>query len=65
MSPSAAPLTLGEQQRKNDIDALNIAIATEAKAGVRTSAFYAGFQAKADRVKNELLAFLIAAKILR
>lgn len=31
----------------------------EAVAGIMTPEFYAGFQAKADRVKNDLLAFLI------
>ena len=48
-------------QRKAS-DNVKKTLATEAKAGVTTSAFYAGFQAKADRVKDELLAFLVAAK---
>jgi len=34
----------------------------EAAAGVTTAAYYAGFQSKADQVKNDLLAFLIEAK---
>lgn len=34
----------------------------EAKAGMTRAAFYAGFQIKADRVKNDFLAFLIGAK---
>lgn len=33
----------------------------EADAGVATPAFYEGFQAKADKVKNDFLAFLIEA----
>lgn len=35
---------------------------TEINAGVKTTSFYAGFQAKADRVKNDFLSFLIEAK---
>ena len=34
----------------------------ETAAGMNSTAFYAGFQDKADRVKNDLLAFLIEAK---
>ena len=34
----------------------------EAAAGMREAAFYAGFQARADWVKNDLLAFLIEAQ---
>lgn len=34
----------------------------ETAAGMNSTAFYAGFQDKADRVKNDLLAFLIDAK---
>jgi len=34
----------------------------ETAAGMNSAAFYAGFQDKADRVKNDLLAFLIEAK---
>lgn len=34
----------------------------EAAAGVTTTGFYGGFQSKADKVKNDLLAFLIEAK---
>jgi len=34
----------------------------EVQAGMTTLTFYAGFQAKADQVKNDLLAFLIEAK---
>jgi len=43
---------------------LNVAklAAQESLAGVTTQAFYADFQAKADKVKNELLTFLLEAK---
>ena len=34
----------------------------EVAAGMTTRAFYAGFQAKADRVKDDLVAFLIESK---
>ncbi len=34
----------------------------ETAAGMNSTAFYVGFQVKADRVKNDLLAFLIEAK---
>jgi SAM-dependent methyltransferase len=35
--------------------------AAEFEAGVKTTSFYTGFQAKADRIKNDFLAFLIEA----
>jgi len=34
----------------------------EAAGGVTTAAYYSGFQAKADRVKNDFLAFLLGAR---
>jgi hypothetical protein len=37
-------------------------VAVETEAGMATSAFYASFQARADRVKNDFVAFLIEAK---
>lgn len=37
-------------------------LAREQAAGMTTSAFYAGFQHEAERVKRELLAFLLQAK---
>ncbi|MDP3539062.1 MAG: class I SAM-dependent methyltransferase [Azonexus sp.] len=37
-------------------------LASEVGAGMTTADFYAGFQLQADRVKNDLLSFLIAAK---
>jgi SAM-dependent methyltransferase len=36
--------------------------ALEVDAGVRTAEFYAGFQARSDRVKNDFLSFLLEAK---
>lgn len=41
---------------------LHALLAIEKAAGVAEAGFYAGFQARADRVKNDLLAFLIEAK---
>jgi len=35
---------------------------TEAEAGIESSAFYEGFQAKAEKVKDDFVAFLIDAK---
>ena len=48
---------------KRDID-LSVAelLARENLAGIATQAFYANFQVKADKVKNELLTFLLEAK---
>lgn len=37
-------------------------LAREAAAGMTTPGFYANFQAKADKVKNDLLGFLLEAK---
>ncbi|MEI7431225.1 MAG: class I SAM-dependent methyltransferase, partial [Betaproteobacteria bacterium] len=37
-------------------------LAVENEAGVTSTVFYAGFQAKADRIKNDFLSFLIKAK---
>jgi hypothetical protein len=37
-------------------------LAEEARRGMQSAAIYAGFQAKADRVKDDLLAFLIEQK---
>lgn len=37
-------------------------LAAETAAGVTTADYYAGFQARADQVKNDLLAFLIQAR---
>jgi hypothetical protein len=37
-------------------------LADEEAAGMKTTAFYSGFQADAERVKNSLLAFLIDAR---
>jgi SAM-dependent methyltransferase len=35
---------------------------SEARAGVLTGAYYAGFQARTDNIKNEFLAFLLESK---
>ena len=37
-------------------------LARESSSGMTTTAFYGGFQAKADQVKNDLLVFLIEAR---
>jgi len=37
-------------------------LATEARAGIKTAAFYRGFQCSAEKVKDDLLLFLIDAK---
>jgi hypothetical protein len=42
--------------------ALNMILAAEAERGLQTLATYQDFQAKADRVKDDLLAFLIEQK---
>jgi SAM-dependent methyltransferase len=45
--------------RSASVDAL---LSTEAQAGLRDPATYRGFQAHADRLKNDLLAFLLEQK---
>ena len=42
--------------------AVQALLETEERAGLRCESFYAGFQAKAESVKNEFLAFLLAAR---
>lgn len=54
-------------QRKDTGDrqlsqAVTTLLANETAAGMDTTAFYAGFQDKANKVKNDLLAFLIEAQ---
>ncbi|MBE0622147.1 MAG: SAM-dependent methyltransferase, partial [Burkholderiales bacterium] len=49
----------GKQEISRRVSKLS---AAEVDAGVNTKSFYASFQAKADRVKNDFLAFLIEAK---
>lgn len=49
----------GEQPVSPRVDAL---LAREAKAGLETAAAYVGFQEQSERVKCDLLAFLIEAK---
>jgi SAM-dependent methyltransferase len=43
-------------------EAVGAMLAQEKTLGVNTSAYYQGFQAQAERVKNDLLAFLIEAR---
>lgn len=45
-----------------ETDALHALCDREAEAGLGTLAYYEGFQAKADTIKNDLLAFLIEQK---
>ena len=49
----------GQQARTRRVDEL---LQCEVEAGMLNASYYAGFQAKADRVKNDFLAFLIEAK---
>ena len=49
----------GEQRVDGRVRAL---LEREARAGMKAPAFYQGFQAEADRVKNDFHAFLIDAK---
>ncbi|HNQ56239.1 MAG: SAM-dependent methyltransferase [Rhodocyclaceae bacterium] len=49
----------GRQPRSGRVDAL---LRREAEAGMSGAAAYAGFQARADKVKNDFLAFLLQAK---
>jgi len=48
--------------QRESSDRVSKLLAAEVDAGVTRADFYAGFQPKADRVKNDLLSFLIAAK---
>lgn len=48
----------GQKEISERVDKLS---ATEINAGVKTAGFYASFQAKADRVKNDFLSFLLQA----
>lgn len=49
----------GLQPRSNRVDTL---LRREADAGMLGAAWYAGFQARADKVKNDFLAFLLQMK---
>ncbi|MGD0294811.1 MAG: class I SAM-dependent methyltransferase [Terracidiphilus sp.] len=49
----------GERLRSARVDEL---LACECQAGMTTSRYYAGFQAKTDKVKNDFLSFLLDAK---
>lgn len=50
---------LGKREVGSNVTAL---LQREDVAGISTSAFYGGFQAKANKVKNDFVAFLIEAK---
>jgi SAM-dependent methyltransferase len=50
---------LGTREKSGRVAEL---LAREVAAGITTSEYYAGFQSKADQVKNGFLAFLIAAR---
>lgn len=43
-------------------DRVNLLLQQEAVTGMRTSAYYAGFQARAEKVKDDFVSFLIEAK---
>jgi SAM-dependent methyltransferase len=49
----------GQQPRNESVDAL---LRREAGAGMLDAKWYAGFQARADKVKNDFLAFLLQMK---
>jgi SAM-dependent methyltransferase len=49
----------GQRQRAPAVDAL---LELERAAGMTTRAYYEGFQARADRIKDDFVAFLIEAK---
>jgi len=55
----AQPLATGQHAVTAAVGAM---LAQEKALGVNTSAYYQGFQAQAERVKNDLLAFLIEAR---
>lgn len=55
----AQPAATGSQPRSHRLDSL---LDREAVAGIRTAEFYAGFQQKAEKVKDDFLAFLIDAR---
>jgi 2-polyprenyl-3-methyl-5-hydroxy-6-metoxy-1,4-benzoquinol methylase len=49
----------GKQPRSSSVDDL---LSREAEAGMLNAAYYADFQARADKVKNDFLSFLLQAK---
>lgn len=49
----------GKQPRSGSVDDL---LSREAEAGMLNAAYYADFQARADKVKNDFLSFLLQAK---
>jgi predicted TPR repeat methyltransferase len=55
----AQPVDSGTRARESTVDEL---LEREKRAGMKTPAYYAGCQAKAERVKNEFLGFLLEAR---
>jgi len=55
----AQRLDSGSRPRQSRVDAM---LAAETEAGLNTARGYAGFQARAERIKDELVTFLIDAK---
>lgn len=55
----AQRLDTGRHERKPRVDAL---LEREAQAGMTSAAYYAGFQKRAEKVKDDFTAFLIEAK---
>lgn len=53
------PRKTGEREVHASVDEM---LSLERSAGVETTAFYTGFQERANRVKNDFLAFLLKAK---
>src|ERR1019366_6118890 len=49
----------GQHSRDTKVDEL---LEREGQAGMTTGRYYAGFQARTDTIKNDFLAFLLAAK---
>lgn len=49
----------GRRSRNDRVDAL---LRRETQAGMTTATYYAGFQAKTDKVKNDFIGFLLDAK---
>jgi len=66
LSTHGGSLRVFAQRSDNGVQAVTTRVAEllkrEADAGMMTAGYYAGFQAKADKVKNDLLAFLLEAR---
>jgi SAM-dependent methyltransferase len=55
----AQRLDCSGRRRESAVDAL---LEREERAGMQTTAYYASFQARAERIKNDLLTFLLRAR---